>query len=132
MKNKTKCKYIIKHFKGNVKTMVSTKSYKGADNFVSATNSQEGDKMTVKPEAWFDSEQFEGQTYLMLNVHHERLNKDMVLRVGKQNASSLEKDFGADDTDLWTGLTIEVIRIMDYPTLGAKGLLLKGIKKASA
>jgi hypothetical protein len=97
----------------------------GGGMFLTADQVKEGDELVIVNAGEIDAETFDRE-YLVLPVTHA--GKEWRLRLGPNNIKRLTEDFGSSDTYDWVHKKIRVAAIVEYKSLGSKGMILSGVK----
>jgi len=89
-----------------------------------AEHVQVGDRLEILDEPTVDRETFD-RPYLTCRVKLLRTGDEFNLRLGTRNVQRIAETLG---TKNWRGQQLEVIALEDYPGLGRRGILFRGVK----
>jgi len=85
-----------------------------------------GDKVSIE-DVTLDEETFD-RPYIVVSGIFDRTGEPVKVRLGVKNVKRIAKTLGTDERK-WIGCKIEVIDIEEYPGLGQKGILWKGVPR---
>lgn len=110
-------------FKGEQISM-SIKEFldKAAGNWVSPKNCQVNDILKILTAPTIDDKTYQGKTYLVMDVEHERTQQAMKLRLSGQQTQNLVGVF-TDNAASWIGKRVKIISKVNYPGLGKDGFI---------
>jgi len=89
-----------------------------------ADHVQVGDRLDILDEPVVDEESFD-KPYLVMKVRLQRTGEEFNLRLGVRNVQRIAETLGRES---WRGHQLEVIAVEEYPGLGRRGILFKGVK----
>jgi len=101
---------------------------KAGGPWIRADNCKVGDKLKIISKPTIDEQTFD-RPYLICDVVLERTGEQFKLRLGPKNVARIAEVLSTDENK-WVGAELEVISIENYPGLGKKGLLLRGVPKS--
>lgn len=101
---------------------------KAGSNFLTVKNCPVGTIMTITG-ITLDEETFD-KAYVILGGTAPGFEEEVNYRAGVGNLKRIAEAFGEDETK-WVGKQIECVVHQDYPGLGQKGLLWRGVGAAA-
>ena len=102
---------------------------KGGGNFLTTKNCAVGATVTVVKVA-LDDETFD-KAYIVCNGIYDPSGEEANVRLGIQNLKRIAETLGEDESK-WVGKKLECLGYQDYPGLGQKGLLWRGMTAKAA
>lgn len=109
-------------------SMIDKYLKQASGNWIKASNVQVGDQLQIEEPPTLDDQSFD-KPYLVLEVTLKRTGEKYNLRLGTKNVARIVETLGTSEQS-WTGNLLEVLSIENYPGLGQKGVLFRGVKAA--
>jgi len=100
---------------------------KGGGNFLTTKNCKVDATVTIKAVS-LDEETFD-KSYVVVNGIYDPSGEECNVRLGVQNLKRIAENLGDDETT-WVNKKLECIGTQDYPGLGQKGLLWRGVSQS--